>query len=77
MCKIQIKCGGKKFLEGDTRVCGKSCQGCRTRRKTKIVTVADFPNGTRTITCQCKVWGKMAVRTEKIIIEKACKYCMC
>lgn len=71
VCKIQIKCAGKKFQEGGTRVCGKSCQGCRKRKKTKIVTLADFPKDTRTITCQCKVWGVRAARTEKIIIEKA------
>ncbi|KAJ7388887.1 Netrin receptor unc5c [Desmophyllum pertusum] len=67
VCKIQIKCNRKKFQDGDTRVCGKT----RTRMKTKIVTVADFPKKTRIITCQCKVWGKIAVRTEKIILEKA------
>lgn len=71
ICKIQVKCAGEKFREGGTRVCKKSCQGCRKRKKTKIVTPADFPKDTRTITCQCKVWGVRAVRTEKIIIEKA------
>ncbi|KAL9950309.1 hypothetical protein ACROYT_G042789 [Oculina patagonica] len=71
VCKIQIKCNGRKFQDGLTRVCGKSCRNCRTRKKTKIVTVADFPKNTRSITCQCKVWGKIAVRSDKIIIEKA------
>ncbi|PFX30203.1 uncharacterized protein LOC111323908 isoform X2 [Stylophora pistillata] len=71
VCKIQIKCAGKKFKEGDTGLCGKSCKSCRKRKKTRIVTLADFPKKIRTITCQCKVWAIRPVRTEKIILEKA------
>lgn len=42
--------------------------------KTKIVTVADFPNNTRSITCKCRVWGKKDVQSDLIVVDKACKY---
>jgi len=72
VCRIQIKCNGKKFKDRLFRVCGKSCRSCRTRTKTKIVTVADFPKAVRNITCRCKVWGKKAVRQSDIIlVDKA------
>lgn len=74
VCKMQIKCNGRKFDEGENRVCGKTCRKCRTRRETRIINVSDFPGKTRSMTCQCKVWGTTAVRTEKIIVEKACEY---
>ena len=74
VCRIQIKCNGQKFKD-ERRVCGKSCRSCRTRRKTKIVTVADFPKDERSITCRCRVWGREAVRQSDIIlVDKACKY---
>ena len=71
---MEIKCNGKKFQQGVNRVCGETCKKCRTRKKTKIIRVSDFPDGIRSMTCQCKVWGTIAVRTEKIIVEKACEY---
>ena len=72
VCRIQIKCNGKKFQPG---VCGKSCRGCRTMTKTKMVTIADFPNNTKSITCKCRVWGKKDVRqSDLIVVDKACKY---
>lgn len=71
VCRIQIKCNGQKFKD-ERGVCGKSCRSCRTRRKTKIVTVADFPKDERSITCRCRVWGKEAVRQSDIIlVDKA------
>ena len=73
VCKMQIKCNGKKFDDRVNRVCGKTCGKCRTRKKTKIISASDFPEGSRSMTCQCKVWGTIAVRTEKIIVEKACE----
>ena len=74
VCRIQIKCNGKKFKDRLLRVCGKSCRGCRTRTKTKIVTVADFPKAVGNMTCSCRVWGKKAVReSDTIHVEKACK----
>ena len=74
VCKMQIKCKDKKFAEGASRVCGGTCRKCRTRKKTKIITASDFPEDSRSMTCQCKVWGTIPVRTEKIIVEKACEY---
>ena len=71
---MQIKCNDKKFEEGANRVCGETCRKCRTRKRTKIVTASDFPEDSRSMTCQCKVWGTIPVRTEKIIVEKACEY---
>ena len=74
VCRIQIKCNGKTFKNRLLRVCGKSCQGCRTMTKTKIVTVADFPKAVRNKTCRCRVWGKKAVReSDAIHVGKACK----
>lgn len=71
VCRIQIKCNGQKFKD-ERRVCGKSCRGCRTRTKTKMVTVADFPKDVRSITCRCRVWGKKAVRqSDLILVDKA------
>ena len=55
-------------------MCGKSCPRCTTRKKTRIVTLRDFLKDQRSFTCQCKVWGEIAVRSDKIILEKACKY---
>ena len=40
----------------------------------KIVKVKDFPEGVRSMTCQCKVWETKVIKTEKIIVEKACEY---
>ena len=39
-----------------------------------MVKVKDFPEGVRSMTCQCKVWGTKVIKTEKIIVEKACEY---
>ena len=73
VCKMQIKCNGKKFDEGSTRVCGRDCRKCWTRKQTKVITFSDFPEDIRSMTCQCKVWGTIANRSREIIVEKACK----
>ena len=71
---MQIKCNKEKFRDGSNRVCKQTCRGCKTRRRTKIVKVSDFPEGVKSMTCQCKVWGTKVIKTEKIILEKACEY---
>ncbi|CAH3015891.1 unnamed protein product [Porites evermanni] len=71
VCKMQIKCNNEKFRDGNNRVCKQTCKECKTRRRTKIVKVKDFPEGVRSMTCQCKVWGTKVIKAEKIIVEKA------
>ena len=74
VCKIQITCNGEKFDEGDGRVCRKTCQGCKTRKKTRTIKFSDFPGGNRTMKCQAKFWGINSTKTEKITLTKVCKY---
>ena len=57
-----------------TESASKLVGNAKWRRRTKIVKVKDFPEGVRSMTCQCKVWGTKVIKTEKIIVEKACEY---
>ena len=74
VCKIQITCNGEKLDEGDGRVCRKTSQGCKTRKKTRIVSWLDFPRGNRTMKCQAKFWGINSTKEEEITLTKACEY---
>ena len=74
VCKIQITCNGERFYAGDGRICGKTCQGCKTRRKTRMISWFDFPKGNKTMKCQAKFWGINSTKAEEITLRKACEY---
>ena len=74
VCKIQISCNGEKFDAGEGRVCGKTCQGCKTRRKTRRISWFDFTKGNTTMKCRAKFWGIYSTKAEEITLRKACEY---
>ena len=74
VCKIQITCNGDKFNDGDGRAVRETCQGWKTKKKTRTIKFSDFPRASRTMNCQAKFWGINSTKTEEITLTKVCKY---
>ena len=69
VCKIQITCNGDKFNEGDGRALRETCQGWKTKKKTRTIKFSDFPRGSGTMNCKAEFWGINSTKTEEV-----CKY---
>ena len=74
VCKIQITCDGDNFNEGHGRALRETCQGWKTKKKTRTIKFSDFPRGSGTMNCKAEFWGINSTKTEKITLTKVCKY---
>ena len=77
VCEMQIKCNKERFSDGNDKGRKQTCTEDIMKKnmtETRIVKVEDFPEGVRSMKCHCKVLGTEVIKSDKIILKKACEY---